>query len=41
MKNRQKKVKKMIDKPGKIVYIIKVACGIDRGKDAPGCSAVW
>ncbi len=23
------------------MYIYKVACGIDRGKDAPGCSAVW
>ena len=31
----------MIDILPKIVYIIKVACGIDRGKDAPGCSAVW
>ena len=23
------------------MYIYKVACGTDRGKDAPGCSAVW
>ena len=34
-------MKKVIDKRVKLVYIIKVACGIDRGKDAPGCSAVW
>ena len=31
----------VIDIRLKIVYIYKVACGIDRGKDAPGCSAVW
>ena len=31
----------VIDIRSKIVYIMTVACGIDRGKDAPGCSAVW
>ena len=31
----------VIDIRSKIMYINKVACGIDRGKDAPGCSAVW
>ena len=31
----------VIDKRLKIVYIIRVACGNNRGKDAPGCSAVW
>ena len=31
----------MIDKCLFLVYINKVACGNDRGKDAPGCSAVW
>ena len=33
--------KLVIDIRLKIVYIYKVACGTDRGKDAPGCSAVW
>ena len=31
----------VIDIRSKIMYINKVACGNDRGKDAPGCSAVW
>ena len=34
-------MKKVIDKRVKLVYINKVACGNNRGKDAPGCSAVW
>lgn len=44
-KKNQKSVfknqKKVIDKFRRIVYIMRVACGGDRGKVAPGCSAVW